>query len=182
MKQVELAEKLDLTPRQVSGLVAKGMPTHSLKAALFWRSSRLEIRQTKAVRMGGNNGGKGPKNRKPKPEAKTRSKQIAASEKVTEQPSDPNEVFLYRVLEDSTVLICAALIGEMGMSFRNASLTFNIICCCIAEIYSTNDCKCEVYEVPCPTDTGTPAKWRAQMRAEITQKARELKLLNDDCD
>lgn len=50
------------------------MPAYSLRAAQEWRLARLEIRQTKAVRMCGNNGGKRPKKWNPKEEPKSTQK------------------------------------------------------------------------------------------------------------
>ena len=47
------------------------MPARSLKAAQRWCFVNLDLRQMKAVRMGGNNGGRESKNKKPNLETKT---------------------------------------------------------------------------------------------------------------
>jgi hypothetical protein len=56
LKQSELADGLDISTRQVRKLVARGMPTDSLKAALAWRSANLEPTQRKGSRIDGNPG------------------------------------------------------------------------------------------------------------------------------
>lgn len=47
------------------------MPACGLKAAQEWCFVNLDLRQTKAVRMGGNNGGRNSENKKPKLETRT---------------------------------------------------------------------------------------------------------------
>ncbi len=106
MRQVDLAEKLDVTPRQIRKLVRRGMPTHTVRAAEKWRSAKLDISQTKSMRMNGNNGknGKnGSKKRGAKEELKTIDKKIG---KDKEKSGEQIEIDLSSV--DADVLFTRA--------------------------------------------------------------------------
>ena len=56
MKTVELAEQLDISRQMVNKLPKRGMPVHSLAAALEWRKQTLNPFTTKGNRIDGNPG------------------------------------------------------------------------------------------------------------------------------
>ena len=56
MKTVELAEQLDISRQMVNKLRKRGMPAHSLAAALEWRKQNLNPFTTKNNRIDGNPG------------------------------------------------------------------------------------------------------------------------------
>jgi hypothetical protein len=93
---------------------------------------------------------------------------------------DPHEPFLYNLLLDSRELLIASLMADVEMSFHDASLAFDEMCCVISDIRQKDGFGSKVWGIPSLIDSSMPADWRAKVQAEIEQKARELALLREE--
>lgn len=174
MNKTELALALDITTRQLRSLASRGMPTDSLKAARLWRSTYLDITQMKEHRIDGNPG----KTRRTGRKTETKKAEAEVSSKAEiELLPDPFDPFLPNLFIDTRVEIVSGLMAGIGLSFEDASLAFNVMSCCIADVRATEGFETELWYVPNPRDQLTPESWRFQIKAEIEKRARELELL-----
>jgi hypothetical protein len=178
MNKTELAKQLEITTRQLRYLASRGMPTDSLKAAQAWRSSHLDITQTKNHRIDGNPGKGQRKSRKP--EAKKAEAEVVQKAEVHDSKLDPYDDFLFNLLTDARTEIVAGLMVQSGLSFHDASIAFNEVGGCLAEIRERQGYKTTFEDVPNPVDHRLPDEVRAQIKTEIEERARELELLREE--
>jgi hypothetical protein len=178
MNKTQLAEALNITTRQLRSLAARGMPTESLKSAQAWRSSHLDITQCKNFRIDRNPG----QTKRPaqKPEAKKPEPEFIKKAEVNGLSPDPYEPFLHNLLLNSRELLIASLMADVEMSFHDASLAFDEMCCVISDIRQKDGFDSKAWEIPSPIDSSMPAEWRAQIKAAIEERAGELELLREE--
>lgn len=90
---------------------------------------------------------------------------------------DPYANFLEDLFTDSRVEIVAGLMAHTGLSFETASLAFDEMVCSIFEVRNSQGFQETDSFIPNPRDSIMPEDWRAKVRAEIEDKARELSKL-----
>jgi hypothetical protein len=95
-------------------------------------------------------------------------------------PPDPYDDFMYDLLMDSRVEIVAGLMVQSGLSFHDASIAFNEVGGCLAEIRERQGYETTFADVPNPLDHRLSDEVRAQIKADIEERARELELLREE--
>jgi hypothetical protein len=93
---------------------------------------------------------------------------------------DPYDDFMIDLLADSRVEIVAGLMVQSGLSFHDASIAFNEVGACLAEIRERQGYRTTFEDVPNPFDHRLPDEVRVQIKADIEERARELELLREE--
>lgn len=109
---------------------------------------------------------------------KKRSDEQASTK--TELIPDPYDDFMADLLTDSGVEIVAGLMADVGLSFHDASIAFNEMGCCLADIRESQGYKTTFEDIPNPLAHRLPPELQAQIKAEIEERVRELELLADE--
>jgi hypothetical protein len=92
---------------------------------------------------------------------------------------DPYDDFIAQLLADSTVEITAGLMVHVGLSYEAASLAFDEITGCIFEVREMQGYEPSMKCAPNPLDSIMSEEWRAEIKAGIEERARELELLRN---
>lgn len=93
---------------------------------------------------------------------------------------DPCGDFLAAIFTDCRVEIVAGLMAHTELPFETASLAFEEVMLSIFEVRETQGFQSTGFYIPNPRDGVMPEDWRAEIKAEIEERARELMVLREE--
>jgi hypothetical protein len=99
---------------------------------------------------------------------------------IDELKPDPYDDFMYDLLTNARTEIVAGLMVQSGLSFRDASIAFNEIGSCLADIREGQGYKTTFEHIPNPLDHRLSDEVREQIKAEIEQRAGEIALMREE--
>jgi hypothetical protein len=87
---------------------------------------------------------------------------------------------MFDLLMDSRVEIVAGLTVQSALSFQDASIAFNEVGACLAEVRERQGYRMTFEDIPNPLDHRLPDEVQAQIKVEIEERVRELELLREE--